>query len=313
MNIEPCLPPELRGPDTVLTKVSAGLSGAGVYRVDAGGQAYVLKISGVEQSLEEWREKLQYQRLAADAGLAPRVVHVDEGCRSVVTDFVADKSFPTLFMTPATRASALTLLGSTLRRVHDLPLPADAKAVDGRALLESLWAGPLAKLATPAFVREAVSHVLDQKAPRSDRTLVVSHNDVNPSNLVYDGENLLLVDWTTSGPNDALYDLAAISLFMRMEVPTCEALIAAHDDAPVASLPPAFLYDRRLVAVLCVSLLLSMANQRGHTSTAGDETLESTLSLAEFYQRMRAGALDLSTTEGQWAFGLSLVKESLTF
>jgi aminoglycoside phosphotransferase (APT) family kinase protein len=313
MNIEPCLPPDLRGPDTVLTKVSAGLSGAGVYRVDAGGQAYVLKISGVEQSLDEWREKLQYQQLAADAGLAPRMVHVDEGCRSVVTAFVADKSFPTLFMTPGTRAAALTLLGRTLRRVHDLPLPDDAKSVDGRTFLETFWGGPAKKLATPAFVSEAVGRILGEKAPSSGRALVISHNDVNPSNLVYDGENLLLVDWTTSGPNDPFYDLAAISLFMRMDVPTCQALIAAYDNAPPAELPAAFLYDRRLVAVLCVSLLLSMAQQRGEESGSGDETLESTLSLAEFYQRMRAGALDLATTEGQWAFGLSLVKESLTF
>lgn len=313
MNIEPCLPPDLRGPDTILTKVSAGLSGAGVYRVDAGGQAYVLKIAGGEQPLDEWREKLHYQQLAADAGLAPRVVHVDESCRSVVNAYVADRSFPMLFFTPATRAAAITQLGRTLRRVHDLPLPADAKPVDGRAFLATVWAGPVKKLATPSFARDAVSSLLGEKAPESERALVLSHNDVNPSNLVYDGENLLLVDWTTSGPNDPLYDLAAISLFLRMDASTCEALVAAHDDAPIASLPPAFLYNRRLAGVLCVSMFLNLAQQRGHAGAIGDETLESTPSLAEFYQRMRAGTLDIATAEGQWAFGLSLLKESLTF
>jgi thiamine kinase-like enzyme len=45
----------------------------------------------------------------------------------------------------------------------------------------------------------------------------VSHNDVNPTNLVYDGENLLLLDWDTAGSNDPFYDLAAISVYLCMD------------------------------------------------------------------------------------------------
>ena len=45
VNLDACLPPDLQGPATTITKIAAGLSGAGVYRVDAAGQAYVLKVS----------------------------------------------------------------------------------------------------------------------------------------------------------------------------------------------------------------------------------------------------------------------------
>ena len=41
--LEDCLPTELRGPATSITRIAAGLSGAGVYRVDAAGQMFVLK------------------------------------------------------------------------------------------------------------------------------------------------------------------------------------------------------------------------------------------------------------------------------
>jgi hypothetical protein len=34
------------------------------------------------------------------------------------------------------------------------------------------------------------------------------------------------------------------------------------------------------------------------------------LSLAELYQRLRAGSLDVRTAEGQWSFGLALLKET---
>ena len=152
--------------------------------------------------------------------------------------------------------------------------------------------------------------MLTEEAPAPERALVLSHNDVNPTNLVYDGENLLLLDWDTAGPNDPFYDLAAVSVFLRMDEGTCQRLLMAYDDAPVSSLPARFIYDRRLVAVLCGVAFLHLAYQSGHAGDTGRETLESTLSLGDFYQRMRAGSLNIATGEGQWWFGLALVRES---
>jgi hypothetical protein len=96
-----------------------------------------------------------------------------------------------------------------------------------------------------------------------------------------------------------------------MDEGTCRRLLAAHDDEPVDTLPARFAYIRRLVAVLCGSTVLNLARQMNHAGASGEETLASTLSLAEFYQRLRAGALNLATADGQWAFGLALIKESL--
>ena len=55
MTLEDCLPAELRGDTTTITKIAAGLSGAGVYRVDADGQAFVLKVAREDQPPASWR------------------------------------------------------------------------------------------------------------------------------------------------------------------------------------------------------------------------------------------------------------------
>lgn len=301
MNLEACLPPELV--NATITKIAAGLSGAGVYRVDADGQVFVLKIS---DEGAEWRGRIQ--QLAADAGLAPRVVHVDEARRAVVSAFVVDRSFPALFGNPQTREAALAQLGRMLRRVHELPIPAGIEANDPLELLTRIWSG-LASFATPAFVGDAVRRMLDETVPARDRALVLSHNDVNPSNVVFDGERVLLLDWDMAGPNDPFYDLAAISVFLRMDDATSERLLAAHDDAPVSSLPARFRYNRRLVAVTCGVLFLHLARHGGHGG--GDATLDATLALGDIYQRMRAGTLSPATADGQWLFGLALVKASV--
>ena len=310
MNLEACLPPELQGPATTIDRIAVGASGAGVYRVEAAGQTFVLKVAAEVEPVEAWHGKVRSYRRAADAGLAPRVVHVDDERRAIVSAFVADRSFPALFATPETRQAALALLGRTLRRVHALPLPPDAASTEPREFLAQLWSA-LASFALPGFVGSAVQRVTAEEPPARERAVVLSHNDVNPTNLAYDGESLMLLDWDIAGPNDPLYDLATISVFLRMDDATCLQLLAAYDGAPVAVLPARFAYSRRLVAAMCGAMFLHLARVGGYAGGAG-ETLASTPSLIEFYQRLWSGGLSVGSPEGKWWFGLALVKTSLS-
>ena len=141
---------------------------------------------------------------------------------------------------------------------------------------------------------------------------MLSHNDVNPGNLVYDGEKLLLVDWDAAGRNDPFYDLATIALFHRMDDETCRRLLSAHDGEAVAEVPAFFAYMRRLIAVFCPVFGMGMQISNGPVPAWSGpmETLESTLSLGDFYQKLRAGELRLDSPEGGRAFGLALIKES---
>jgi hypothetical protein len=312
VNPEHCLPADLRGPATTITPITMGLSGAGVYRVEAAGEGFVLKIAGEGAPLADWRRKLHVQQLAANAGVAPRVVHVDEGRRAVVSVFAGGVPFPARYGDPRTRGAALARLGQTIRRVHGLPLPADAEPADPRALLAGTWTGLAADFPLPMFVGAAVGRVLAEDEPAPDRAPVLSHNDVNPGNLVYHGENLLLVDWDVAGPNDPSYDLAAISVFLRMDQAACQSLLVAYDGEPVSTVPARFAYSRRLVAALCGATFLNLARRSGHPGATGGETLDSTPGLGDFYQRMRAGSVSMATGDGLWGFGLALVKEGFT-
>jgi aminoglycoside phosphotransferase (APT) family kinase protein len=312
LNLQSCLPVELQGPSTTITKVAAGLSGAGVYRVDANGASYALKISDLTEPIERWRSKRDIQQLASDAELAPRIVHVDEGLRATLSEFVVDRSFRAQFMHPATREAALVMLATTLRRVHDLPVPSTATYTDPRTLLGEVTAGMGTDFVVPPFVAEAVRWGVTQEPPPPDHPEVLSHNDVNPSNLVYDGNRLLLLDWEVAGRNDRYYDLAAIAVFMRMGGETCRRFLKLHDGVPIATLPERFLYVRRLVATLLGSVFMRLPGGAVRAGLTGVETVESVLSLADFYQAMRVGKVNLASTEGQIAFALTLIKESLT-
>lgn len=311
MNLEDCLPSALRGPATTVTRIAAGMSGAGVHRVESAGQVFVLKVAAGTESDWNWHHALHVQRLAADAGLAPRIVHVDEARRAVLTDFVTDRSFPLFFRNPSTREAALTLLGRTVRRIHALPIPASAAVRNPREFLAQVWSGLQGGFPLPDFARHATQRMLAEAPPAGEGVRVLGHNDLNPTNLIYDGESLLLLDWATAGPMDSLYDLATLAVFLRMDEGTCLRLLSEYDGTPCTGLPPRFRYYRRLVAALIGTMQLYLARNMKHAGATGAETLDSTPTLGDFYQRMFTGALKLGTADGQWAFGLTLLKESL--
>src|SRR5207248_508551 len=154
---------------------------------------------------------------------------VDEERRAIVSAFVADRSVFSL------GERMIATLGETLGRVHALPLPASAEAKDARQFLAAMWSS-LAGFAVPSFVGDAVARVRAEAVPPTGRADVLSHNDVNPSNLVYDGEHVMLLDWDAAGRNEPFYDLAAIAVFLRMDAATCLRLLSAHDGAPVTAL-----------------------------------------------------------------------------
>ncbi|MEY4546448.1 MAG: hypothetical protein RL685_2643 [Pseudomonadota bacterium] len=309
MSLDACLPAELMQPTTTISRIGAGLSGAAVYRVDAQGVSFVLKVAAEAEPTETWQQKVALLQLGASAALAPRVVHVDEARRAVLSELIVDRSFIGLYHEPRSHAAALTELGSLLRRVHSLPLPVGMTGQDPRDVLSTSWAG-LSALPLPAFVRDTVEQLLTREPPASDRAPVLSHNDVNPTNLVYDGQRVLLLDWDSAGPNDPFYDLASISVFLRMDEPTCRALLQAYEGAAVSALPPRFLYNRRLMSLLCGSIFLHLAQRSGHAGAAAEDVLDATPDLGAFYQSLHSGALRLASAEGQWGFGLALIKES---
>src|SRR4051794_29391555 len=111
---EDCLPIELRELAPTITPIAAGMSGARVYRVEGGGRTYVLKVSSDDEPIDRWRHGTQIREQAAAAGVAPRVIHVDEARRAIVTEFVADRGFPMFYRDPSTHDAALAMLGQTL-------------------------------------------------------------------------------------------------------------------------------------------------------------------------------------------------------
>lgn len=309
-----CLPPALRTAATTISPVAAGNSGAGVFLVDSAGAKSVLKTTPIAEPAEVWRRAVAMQRSAAAGGLAPKVLHTDEARRAVLSELVVDRSFPAFFGNPTTRDSAIAALGRMVRGIHAIaPLPEHPTA-DPVGMLTTFWNGlqpdSEGKHVVPIDAYDAWQRLTNERPPDADRAPVLSHNDLNPTNLVFDGERLLMFDWQTTALNDPYYDLATIAMFMRMDERTTLQLLSAYDESPVTIVPARLRYFRRMAAGLSGSAFLYVSRQRGYNEMDTSLTVEAAPTLNDIYAELRSGTLNLGMPAAQWRFGLALLKES---
>jgi thiamine kinase-like enzyme len=192
-------------PVDALIPIASGASAGAILGVELGGRRYLLRIEGPRSPL---RYPHQYValRMAAEAGIAPRVHYVDEAEGVAITDFIVNRPLRTY---PGGAVALVQAMAELLRRLHEAPVaPAFVPYADTVARLF-------------AHVRRTglfAPGVLDPHLEELERLRaaydwdpadsVSCHNDSLPANILFDGDRLWLVDWESAYPNDPLVDIA---------------------------------------------------------------------------------------------------------
>lgn len=163
-------------------------------------------VLGIERRAEE-----AAQRLAAAAGIAPRVIAADPQAGLLVTEYLPGRTWEEAdFATPG----QLERLGAQLARLHAL----DARRADGLATLDPLAAANRhARRIVAAAPEEGprLAQLLAQAAAvrrasgTGARAATLVHSDLHGSNIV-DGAGLWLIDWEYAALADPLHDVASV-------------------------------------------------------------------------------------------------------
>lgn len=187
--------------------ITSGLSSALVYRIIVKGNPYLLRIITRTDAMGDPTNQFANMKVAAEAGLAPRIWYMNIEDRISITDYVEAREFPL--------DEAKIKLPILLRRLHSLPpfpmITNYHEAMNG-LVRKFQEAKVLPESMTEELFRQYTR--VTSVYPRNSKDLVSCHNDLKPENILFDGERAWLVDWEASFLNDRYMDLAVAANFV---------------------------------------------------------------------------------------------------
>src|SRR5215470_647387 len=203
------------------------------YRVNLGGDNYVLRIAGTGTAhYIDRAAEARNAGLAASIGLAPELLHLDPQSGLMLTRFIAGGV--ALEAADLRRPGPLRDAVGLLRRLHDSGLAFAGRMelfpkLDQYIALAARAGWPAGLDLMPVRRRADPARIaLERSAP----PFVPSHVDPVAHNFVRARDGALyLIDWEYAAMAEPLWDLAAIAIEAELDAALEEVLLAAYFDA----------------------------------------------------------------------------------
>lgn len=304
--LERFLPADRLGEIRGITTIRLGLSGASVYAVTTETGEYVLRLQSLGTDDSFWTQHLLILRRAAAMEVAPPVAHIDEEARAIVSARIAGVPLPAVLPDPDVREKAIVDVVARLRALHTIE-PTGIAERNAAEYARGVWEMQRQRTGFPAWAADLGS-AFDELAAllARDKRRVVSHNDVNPGNVLWDGARTWLVDWEVAALGHPYYDLAAFVTFLGLDPERAKALLRLQEQSPLDEEAFRTLAAlRQLVALALGNVFLSLT---ADLTSVIPRTREEAPTLAEVRAGMRSGAVDLQTQRGQSMFGLAFLR-----
>ncbi len=276
-----------------IRNTTGGLSKARVFKIVVRERPYLLRVvvqngGPAGPGTGDQTHHFACMKLAADAGVGPKVWYTNAEDGVSITDFVPSRFLP--------RSTALELLPAVLRKVHTLPAYPTARIVKYRELMDQMvrrfhaagWL-PASETADLLELYEGVSAAYSQ----NESDMVLCHNDLRPENILFDGERAWLVDWEAAFANDRYLDLAIVANFVINNDQEEEAYLREYfGEAAGAYRRARFYLMRQLLHVFCTAFLIQIGAKGKPVAPATGNP-----DFREYHDRIRAGEIDLGDDE----------------
>lgn len=276
-----------------------------VYQIVVSGAAYLLRIIMLKNAMLGPERQFTCMRLAAEGGLAPRILYASLDDGLTITDFVEE--------VPFLAEEARVRMPATLRALHALPpFPAAVSYLDTTCLF-LINAGSAAvegfrqkfeatKLLTDGEHEQLKAwHAQLANAYAQDaRDLVSSHNDLfKPDNILFDGTRVWLVDWEAAFLNDRYADLAVVALQIVSNDAEEKAFLAAYFGHTPDEYQCARFYLMQQLAHIFYTMVFLLIGSAGEPV----DDPASLGSFSAFQRRFWAGEISLSDNATKLAYG----------
>ncbi len=198
------------------------------YRVDVGGESFVVRIAAQNTTLLGIDRHREYRctMAASRTGVAPEVVHFLPDVEVLVTRFIVGRCPSVAEMV---RPEMMQRVVESMQRYHDGP------AFDGsfspfHALEQYLSVARQEGAPLPRDIDAMYRRLgeIEAGVRRGWAVIRPCHNDLWEPNLIDDGTRIRIVDWEYAGMGDVYFDLANFAIHHELADSQDEGLLRSH-------------------------------------------------------------------------------------
>lgn len=197
--------------------IQGGLSPwANIYIAEFNQEKYVIRVLNANLSRQEKAREIATTQLFSERGVSPQVEYTDLANGIILMRYIQHQP---KWMMPMSQ-SKLIELARLLRVMHSIKLSSDTTQFAANHRMQQFEEKVHALTASPCLgdilnkVLAAHTEILSLLSHQLDHTLC--HYDLNPWNLLHDGQRLWAIDWEFSQVGHPLLDLATIANFLRL-------------------------------------------------------------------------------------------------
>jgi thiamine kinase len=181
--------------------------------------------TSADPGLDRERE-LTLHTAAAQAGIAPHIVHASADRSCLITEFVEGRLWTPHYFS---RMRDLRSLGARLRGLHALPVPTTVARFDPMAAARRyadliVHHDPAESLRLQALLERGAEAL--ERAQCAQRAPSIVHGDLHHGNVLT-ADRVYFIDWEYAQVGDPLLDLACIMAYYPRSVGHGELLITA--------------------------------------------------------------------------------------
>ena len=196
-----------------------------VLKANINNQEYVIRVISTQKSLRDRKREMVIAKLYSALGVSPLVHYVDAEKGLIIMDYV--EVVPR--WTHSINDSMLVELANKLRTVHaNIRLKRDTSVrKNGLLLKRQEDVNKILREFPTFYLHEQVLAELD-KLDSFIEEKKLSHNDLNPNNVLYDGKNFWIIDLESAGLGDPVLDLAMLSSAARLSQQQEQLLLTTY-------------------------------------------------------------------------------------
>lgn len=276
-----------------IRRMTKGLSSDLVFRIVVPGSPFLLRCMTQINETNDPGRVFACMQIAADAGLAPRVLYANAGDGLAIIDWIETAPFST--------RQALAHLPAALRKLHSLPpFPKAFNYVTAHKFF--IWRLRSSGLLPQAEIEEAF-HGYERICavyPRLAGDLVSCHMDLKPENILFDGSRVWLIDWMAASVNDRYFDLAIVANFVVHSEADEPAFLGRYLGRMPDEYERARLFLMAQVLHLLAAAVFLLLGSQGQPIARTEDSL----SFRDFHDKVWAGEIGLADNPPKIAYCL---------